>query len=284
MKRKILYLLLGAFLLVLAGCTGASEEESDAAPVTLDPLIAEHLNIGDSLPEALAKGVRAVEEKIDGEDFDIFVRQTVGDAQAIYVLYDVTFREGINLTCQENEFLEPALIQLAEKGGSALPLNMWGTEVLASEGQTVTFLSYFCGWTPWPGKDKVDFTTGNFQKNNGWQQTALTSETATVLLQLPGETDYLKGSLKDETGKSVGEVCLSPLALSCSVSSAEQADSETLTGTAQIACRNGQTVPVLGRICETQEGDCVNGMIKFEKALDLDTVTAVQIAGYTIEF
>ena len=35
MKRKILYLLLGAFLLVLAGCTGASEEETEQVLVDL---------------------------------------------------------------------------------------------------------------------------------------------------------------------------------------------------------------------------------------------------------
>ena len=287
MKRKVLCLLLGAALAMLVGCAGSTGEEIGAEPTSppaLDPLLAEHLNIGDSLSEELKQSIQMIEKEIDGEDCDVFVRQTMGDAQTLYVLYDVTFAEGIDLTCQENERIEPALLQLTEKGGQPLPMNMWGAELVAEDGQTLTFLTYFCSWGTWQSDSEINFMVGDFQKTDGWQQAALTDEEATLLWLPTNQAESLEGDVVDETGEVMGNVYLSPFALAFSLNPAEETDFMALMDKTKIICQDGQALHVQGRTGGTQEGEQVNGMVKFQEILDLETVTAVQIDGYTVEF
>lgn len=287
MKRKVLCLLLGVVLAMLAGCTGSPGKEAGAefaSPPVLDSLLAEHFNIEDSLSEELKQSIQMIEKEIDGKDCDVFVRQTMGDAQTLYVLYDVTFAEGIDLTCQENERIEPALLQLTQKGGQLLPLNMWGTELIAEDGQTLTFLTYFCSWDTWQSESEINFTVGDFQKTDGLQQATLTDQEATLSWLPTNQAESLEGEVVNETGEVMGNVYLSPFALAFSLNPAEEIDFMALIDKTEIMCRDGQALHVQGRTGGTQEGEQVNGMVKLQEILDLETVTAVQIDGYTVNF
>ena len=285
--KKLGVCVLCAAFAILAGCTGSPGKEADAesaSPAVLDPLLAEHLNIGDSLPEGLEQSIQMIEKEISGKDCDVFVRQTMGDAQTLYVLYDVTFAEGIDLTCQGNESIEPDLLQLTQKEGQLLPLNMWGTELVAEDGQTLTFLTYFCSWDTWQSESEINFVVGDFQKTDGLQQTTLTDEEATLSWLPTNQAESLEGEVVNETGEVMGNVSLSPFALAFSLNPAEEIDFMTLIDKTEIMCRDGQALHVQGRTGGTQEGEQVNGMVKLQEILDLETVTAVQIDGHTVNF
>ena len=287
MKNRtfVLFVVMTSFV-ILSGCTVNSEKGNGSALYSqerIESILVEHLSGESTALEKLQESIQVIEEKYVGETFDCFIREAIGDAQTLYILYDVTFPDGIDLACGNGEDITPAMCHLVNKDGEILPLDIWDTEILAEDGQTRTFLTSFCSWDTWQSDDEVNFVVGRFQKTDGYNKTIITDEIAEFTWEPTNHTEYLEKEINLTDGKN-RIIRVSPFGMSVVIESSDKTDLSTVINDLKIIFTDGRPMEPRGATFGTHDGEQMRAVIRFYNLIDLGAVEGVLVAGDTIVF
>ena len=282
-KRMVGWTLLAAFLL-LAGCAaqpGGSKE-------TLDPLLAQELNVSAEMAENLASGIQTVDQWAEGEQAKLHVRQTFGNCQELYVLYDVTFAEGID-PAGENVYMEGARFT-DEKW-----LRTESHQSIQREGQTVTYLTYLArSYDAWEDRPYT-FEVGPLRQGGSGTDPAswaVLAEAVQVSWTPKNTGEVWKGTILSQEGEDLGLVTLSPFGMYYLLSSSRQPSYNALEATVKLTNQEGEDIHIYsfgGSYSKgTQGGEevllSVRGDYLFPKVMDLSQVKGLSIDGHTVVF
>lgn len=254
---------------------------------TLEPELVEALQVSEAAQAELDQSIQTVNKTSTAENTKVHVRQTLGNERELYVLYDVTFEDDIDITLGEEDGILPKTAILSDKervttgtggGGSVSPV--------AVDGQTITYLSYFkSSLDQWSGETRT-FAVGNFEKS-GPSETGPVAEDVHEITWTPtNQGTVLTGDILSESGEVIGSVSLSPFSLRFALDRSEQADTTDLLLTIALVGKDGEITKtrggsVSGGVEEDHLSD-LHGSLAFHTLLDLSEVSAVQIDGHTV--
>lgn len=286
--KRIIYILFAvvSIIVTLSGCNVNSERGNGStlsSQERIESILLEHLSGKSTALEKLQGSVQVIEKKYDGDTFECFIRKAIGDAQTLYIIYDVTFPEEVDLTCGNGEDITPAICQLEKKDGSILVLDMWDTEILVEDGQTRTFLTSFCSWDTWKSNEAVNFSVGKFQKTDGYNETIITDEVARFTWNATNHTECLEKEINLTDGEN-GKIRVSPFGLSFVMESTNKADLTPMIDGLEILFIDGHTTKPKGATSGTHDGEEMQVLIRFYNLMDLDAVEGVLIGEDTILF
>lgn len=273
-NRTICTLLSAAVLcacLWLAGC-GQQGEETNSA---LDPRIAEYLSLDSEQANTLADGIQNVDVTTKGNDFTLHVIQTLGNQRELYILYDVTFADGVKLP--ESDEVQPGawIFDFQSVEEARATTHSAKNEVISQEGRTQTYLGYV-NWEndTFPGGEMA-FSVGEFFAGD---QT-LTQETLEASWTPTNQGTLLQRDMTDQDGKNVGTMTLSSYSVSFQLAEALQIPDTEDGWKAQISCLlddQGKEVYKRGA-----SGGGTYWSTSFGKYVDLSKVATVELGEYT---
>lgn len=273
-NRTICTLLSAAVLcacLWLAGC-GQQGEETNSA---LDPRIAEYLSVDSEQASALADGIQNVDVTTKGNDFTLHVIQTLGNQRELYILYDVTFGDSVELP--ESDEVQPGawIFDFQSVEEARATTHSAKNEPISQEGRTQTYLGYV-NWEndTFPGGEMA-FSVGEFFAGD---QT-LTQETLKASWTPTNQGTLLQRDMTDPDGKNVGTMTLSSYSVSFQLTEALQIPDTEDGWKAQISCLlddQGKEVYKRGA-----SGGGTYWSTSFGKYVDLSKVATVELGEYT---
>lgn len=278
--KRLACILLSAIFAGTAGCA--------STPPTLEVEISDFLNVSESMQKELSQSIQTVDKTAKEENSTVYVQQTFGNNRELYVLCDVTFAEGIDLSTGEEEGILPQTVTLSGETEVGTAGTGGSVNTIAMEGQTMTYLCYFESRVDqWPEGDLV-FHLGTFEKTGPNGNTLLTDEVHAFSWTPTNQSEVLEGDVLSSEEEVIGRVSLSPFSLRYEVDSSQQTEYEKFRRTIFIVDRNGETTRPKGfsgsSFGEKPQLTDLKGSITFKEVLDLSNVAAVQIDGYTVAF
>lgn len=277
--KGLICIFLGALLVGTAGCTSTAS--------ALKTEISDFLNVSEAMQEEMSQSIQAIDKTAEGENVTVHVQQTFGNNRELYVLYDVTFAESIDLSTGEEEGILPQTVTLSGETEVGATGTRGSVDTIAIEGQTITYLSYFeSRLDQWPEGDLV-FNLGTFEKIGPNGNILFADEVHEFSWAPTNQSNILKGDILSSEGEVIGRVSLSPFSLRYEIDSSEQTEYADFVRTIFIVDHNGETTRARGF---SGGGAVLNpltnikGSITFKEVLDLSNVSAVQIDGYTVAF
>lgn len=254
----------------LAGCGQQGEEMNSA----LDPRIAEYLSLDSEQANTLADGIQDVDVTTKGNDFTLHVIQTLGNQRELYILYDVTFADSVELP--ESDEVQPGawIFDFQSVEEARATTHSAKNEVISQEGRTQTYLGYV-NWEndTFPGGEMA-FSVGEFFAGD---QT-LTQETLKVSWTPTNQGTLLQRDMTDPDGKNVGTMTLSSYSVSFQLTEALQIPDTEDGWKAQISCLlddQGKEVYKRGT-----SGGGTYWSTSFGKYVDLSKVATVELGEY----
>ena len=272
-NRTICTLLSAAVLcacLWLAGC-GQQGEETNSA---LDPRIAEYLSLDSEQANTLADGIQDVDVTTKGNDFTLHVIQTLGNQRELYILYDVTFADSVELP--ESDEVQPGagIFDFQSVEEARATTHSAKNEVISQEGRTQTYLGYV-NWEndTFPGGEMA-FSVGDFF----YESQIFTEETLKASWTPTNQGTLLQRDMTDPDGKNVGTMTLSSYSVSFQLTEALQIPDTEDGWKAQISCLlddRGKEVYKRGA-----SGGGTYWSTSFGKYVDLSKVATVELGEY----
>lgn len=273
-NRTICTLLSAAVLCACLWLAGCEQQGEDTQSVTLDPRIAEYLSVDSEQASALADGIQDVDVTTKGNDFTLHVIQTLGNQRELYILYDVTFADGVKLP--ESDEVQPGagIFDFQSVEEARATTHSAKNELISQEGRTQTYLGYV-NWEndTFPGGEMA-FSVGEFFAGD---QT-LTQETLKVSWTPTNQGTLLQRDMTDPDGKNVGTMTLSSYSVSFQLAEALQIPDTEDGWKAQISCLlddQGKEVYKRGA-----SGGGTYWSTSFGKYVDLSKVATVELGEY----
>lgn len=190
----------------LAGC-GQQGEETNSA---LDPRIAEYLSLDSEQANTLADGIQNVDVTTKGNDFTLHVIQTLGNQRELYILYDVTFADSVELPDSDEVQPGAGIFDFQSVEEARATTCSAKNEGIHQEGRTLTCIGYV-NWEndTFPGGEMA-FSVGEFFAGD---QT-LTQETLKVSWTPTNQGTLLQKDVMSQDGRNVGSMTISPYSAS----------------------------------------------------------------------
>lgn len=278
-NRTICTLLSAAVLcacLWLAGC-GQQGEETNSA---LDPRTAEYLSVDSEQASALADGIQNVDVTTKGNDFTLHVIQTLGNQRELYILYDVTFADNIELPALDESWPGPQTRDFQSADGQRSEHHGAGNEVISLERRTLTCLAHVNWEDDTFPKGEMTFSVGDFSNDEdpAVPTVTLTKETLEASWTPTNQGTLLQRDMTDPDGKNVGTMTLSSYSVSFQLTEALQIPDTEDGWKAQISCLlddQGKEVYKRGA-----SGGGTYWSTSFGKYVDLSKVATVELGEY----
>ncbi|MCI8414028.1 MAG: hypothetical protein HFF00_00165 [Ruminiclostridium sp.] len=294
--KKIISLSLSALLLLALTVSGCQQES--AQKPELEKTIANRLAMTPEQVSAMADGVQDLDlTSAEGENTIVHVRQSFGNQRELYILYDVTFSEKIDLDVLKDG-ISPISERLSPEGGERTGTSRMST--MSREGQTITYLSYFeCGEQEgWP-EGALCFTIDGFQntrpKDDAQEGDEVefeklsedvhklswvpTNAGETIIQDIPGEGD-----------QKAGKVYLTPFSLRLELNETNQPDMESLKQSIQFLYKDGTASSIVSRSSggghseDNGKMTGVNCHWQFIGNIDLSQLEGMEVDGHTLSF
>lgn len=292
--KKIISLSLSALLLLALTVSGCTQEEKPE----LNQTIATHLALSPEQVSAMADGVQDLDlTSAGGKNTTVHISQSFGNQRELYILYDVTFSEEVDLDVLEDG-ISPVSETFKPEGGIQAGTGRMCT--VSREGQTITYLSYFeCGdQERWP-EGEVCFTIDGFQnttpkadaQEGDEVEFEMISEDVHKLSWVPvnaGET--IIQDIPGEGDKKAGKVYLTPFSLRLELYETDQPDIQGLTRSITLLGKDGTVSPLNaganGGGSSEKDGrlTAVDYHWQFRDVLDLSRLKGMEADGHTLSF
>lgn len=287
--KKIISLSLSALLLLALTVSGCAQEEKPE----LNQTIANHLALTPEQVSAMVDGVQDLDLTSEGEDTTVHIRQSFGNQRELYVLYDVTFSEKIDLDTLEDD-IRPTFLEFSSDSGKRDGTHR--TDIVTQEGQTITYLTYFeCGLQKgWP-EETMHFILSGFQSAGAEADVAWTNDISQDLHKLswvPANQagEVLIQDIPGEGEQKAGTVYLTPFSLRLELYETDQPDMESLKQSIKFCCKDGTTSSLVYRSSggghSERNGKLtgVNCHWQFIGSQDLSQLEGMEVDGHTLAF
>lgn len=265
--------LLLPLLVLLLALTGCSDTPSPPQP---DGILTHHagLNLENLSPEALAAALQTIDQTSTGQDVEVRVSQTLGDAMTLYVAYTAAFPAGTDL-----EGLAPGDVTLSTDGKTFPASSQRSTcETMDEDGTTLACVSSF-GFDKEilnPGTE-VTLTIDGFRREGISVFDAAYTFTWTV--ENEGPVIYM--DVKDDQGNMKGTCNFSAFAMNATLW-----DWQDHYDTAAAYLASLQLLDESGQPIETNAsggGSSANARKQFCTPVNLADAAAVQVGPYVTE-
>ncbi len=223
-NRMICTLLSAAVLCACLWLAGCGQQGEGAQSVTLDPRIAEFLSLDSQQASTLANGIQNVDVTTKGNDFTLHVIQTLGNQRELYILYDVTFADNVELPALDESWPDPQTGDFQSADGQRAEHHGAGNEVISLEGRTLTYLAYVNWEDDTFPKGEMIFSVGDFSNDEDptVPTVTLTKETLEASWTPTNQGTLLQRDMTDPDGKNVGTMILSSYSVSFQLTEALQ--------------------------------------------------------------
>lgn len=270
MNQFRLLLPLLSLLLALTGCTAPS-----SAPQP-DEILTDHtvLNLESLSPEALAAALQTIDQTSTGQDVEVQVRQTLGDAMTLYVAYTAVFPAGTDL-----EGLTPGEVTLSTDGKTFSTSSQSSTWETMDEDETTLACVNSFGFDKEilkPGTE-VTLTIAGFQRDGAPVFDA--THTFTWTVENEGTVKYV--DIKDDQGSMKGTCNFSAFAMNATLWDWQDhydGDSAAFLSSLQLLDETGQPIQT-----NASGSGSTNARKQFRIPVNLADVAAVQVGPYVTE-
>lgn len=214
-NRMICTLLSAAVLCACLWLAGCGQQGEETQSVTLDPRTAEYLSLDSEQASALADGIQNVDVTTKGNDFTLHVIQTLGNQRELYILYDVTFADNVELPALDESWPGPHK-DFQSADGQRPMTKSTKNEVISQEGRTLTYLGYVSWENETFPEGEMTFSVGDFSNDEdpAVPTVTLTKETLEASWTPTNQGTLLQRDMTDQNGKNVGTMILSSYSVS----------------------------------------------------------------------
>lgn len=263
----------------LAGC-GQQGEETQS--VTMDPRIAEYLSVDSAQASALADDIQNVDVTAEGNDATLHVIQTLGNQRELYILYDVTFADNVELPALDEGWPGPQTRDFQSTDGQRPMAQSTKNEMIGQEGQTLTYLGYVSWENDTFPKGEMTFSVGDFSNDGDptVPTVTLTKETLEASWTPTNRGTLLQKDMTDQDGKNVGTMTLSSYSVSFQLTEEIQVPDTDDGWKAHICCLlDDQGKEVYNHAAS---GGGTYWSTSFGRYVDLSKVATVELGDYVV--
>lgn len=279
--RTFSALLSAAVLCACLWLAGCGQQGEDTQSVTLDPRIAEYLSVDSEQASTLADGIQNVDVTTKGNDFTLHVIQTLGNQRELYILYDVTFADNIELPALDESWPGPQTRDFQSADGQRSEHHGAGNEVISLERRTLTCLAHVNWEDDTFPKGEMTFSVGDFSNDEDpvVPTVTLTKETLEASWAPTNQGTLLQKDVTDQEGKNVGTMTLSSYSVSFQLTEEIQVPDTDDGWKAHLCCLlDDQGKEVYKRAAS---GGGAYWSTSFGQYVDLSKVATVELGEYT---
>ena len=279
-KRTLSILLSVAVLCACLWLAGCGQQGEDTQSVTLNPRIAEYLSVDSEQASALADGIQNVDVTTKGNDFTLHVIQTLGNQRELYILYDVTFADSVELPALDESWPGPHR-DFQSADGQRPMTQSTKNEVISQEGRTLTYLGYVSWENDTFPEAEMTFSVGDFSSDEdpAVPTVTLTKETLEASWTPTNQGTLLQRDVTDQDGKNVGTMTLSSYSVSFQLTETLQIPDTDDGWKAHICCLLDDQGNEVYKRAASGGGDYWS--TSFGKYVDLSKIATVQLGEYT---
>lgn len=248
--------------------------------MTLDPRIAEYLSLDSEQASALADGIQNVDVTTKGNDFTLHVIQTLGNQRELYILYDVTFADNVELPALDESWPGPHK-DFQSADGQRPMTQSTKNEVISQEGRTLTYLGYVSWENETFPEGEMTFSVGDFSNDEdpAVPTVTLTKETLEASWTPTNQGTLLQKDMTDQGGKKVGTMILSSYSVSFQLTEALQIPDTEDGWKAHICCLLDDQGKEVYK--HAASGGGAYWSTSFGMYVDLSKLATVQLGEYT---